>query len=442
MIFKGIWIKFLVDDNRNECYTMNKQLNILTIICWGAVAFSIFGLFKVYHLSKSKQTTQYDLAEWKSLEYGLLNEEIWNEQVSSFLVQEVSNFELTGPNKGVIKKGIESMLYHGVDHIDELIKFPKPDNQNILQQAFAALAKDITIDKRVLQEQVPFIAQDIVDYLDKPENQLALKDYLRQRIQSSVNLSNTKTLESNHGFKEKYNCPDRQACISIMEEAITSLQNGIWYWGLISIGLIAAVLLLHLFFGHSVGFVPLLGGSLVLLLGGVITPMIEIEASIETLSLKLMEQVITFQDQTLFFQSKSILEVVDLLIQNGDGLTLMVGFLILLFSILFPVSKLVSTSITLSKPQLLEQPFFRFLIYDSAKWSMADVFVVAIFMAFIGMQRIVASQLDSLNNNQEAINEISTSDGTALQIGFAYFLGFCLLNLIIGSLMKSKMKTS
>ncbi len=419
---------------------INRPNPFLIIFCWACIAGASVGVVRVYEFSKQKQAIQYDLAEWKSLKFGLLNEALWNEQVAHFLMQQVADFELTGPNRAIIQKGIESLLYHGVDHIDELIKFPRPGNQYILQQALAALAKDITIDKEVLARQVPSIAIDIVNYMNTPQNKMALKAYIQERIKESVRTSQTKELAINGQLRDRYQCSDRQACIQKLEEQVVSLDQNSQIWGYSAIGLVGLILLISFMFSKMLPLIPITVGSLVLLIGGIAIPMIEIEAIIERLQLNLMGQNIDFTDQVLFYQSKSILEVVELLVRNGDGLTIFVGFLIFLFSVLFPGAKLLLSTWTVKRPNLASNRIISFLIYDAAKWSMADVFVVAIFMAFIGMQRLMASQLEFMDESQAAVNQITTSDGTTLQIGFAFFLGFCLLNLFMGTLIKRKLR--
>ena len=40
-----------------------------------------------------------------------------------------------------------------------------------------------------------------------------------------------------------------------------------------------------------------------------------------------------------------------------------------------------------------ENPVIRFFVLKLGKWSMADVMVVAIFMAYVGFNGMIASQL-------------------------------------------------
>jgi hypothetical protein len=60
---------------------------------------------------------------------------------------------------------------------------------------------------------------------------------------------------------------------------------------------------------------------------------------------------------------------------------------------------------------------------------MADVMVVAIFMAYVGFSGILTEQLHQLENSA-ARAEILTTNGSSLQTGFFAFLAFVILSLL------------
>ena len=102
----------------------------------------------------------------------------------------------------------------------------------------------------------------------------------------------------------------------------------------------------------------------------------------------------------------------------------------------FPILKLVSSFLNCNyHSKFGRSKFIYFFTFKSGKWSMADVFVVAIFMAFIGFNGIVSSQLSQLNNVSENV-EILTTNGTNLQAGFYLFLLFCIGGLFFGDILQ------
>ena len=139
---------------------------------------------------------------------------------------------------------------------------------------------------------------------------------------------------------------------------------------------------------------------------------------------------------------KSITDVVRLLMEEGSLQMIFVGFLIFLFSIIFPSAKLISTLIhSYHLKKAGENKLVRFFVFKSGKWSMADVMVVAIFMAYIGFRGLVSSQLESLASTTRSL-EILTTNGTSLMPGFFLFLSFCLLSLFLSTFLESRSPTS
>ena len=59
---------------------------------------------------------------------------------------------------------------------------------------------------------------------------------------------------------------------------------------------------------------------------------------------------------------------------------------------------------------------------------MADVLVVAIFMAFIGFNGIIDSQLGDLEDFVDGVH-ILTTNNSSLEVGFYLFTSYCLLGL-------------
>jgi len=166
--------------------------------------------------------------------------------------------------------------------------------------------------------------------------------------------------------------------------------------------------------------------------------MIDLEAKIDLLSLKVMGEDVIFQNNIIFFQSKSITDVVRILIEEGSLPMIFVGVLVFTFSIIFPAAKLISSLLYAYRVgKLRENRFIRFFVIKSGKWSMADVLVVAIFMAYIGFDGIIGNQLDLLTETSKPA-EIFTTNGTQLLAGFYLFLLFCISSLILSEIFTRK----
>jgi hypothetical protein len=203
-------------------------------------------------------------------------------------------------------------------------------------------------------------------------------------------------------------------------------------------GLAALILL-----GRNYGATELIAmvlGAVVLLIAGLSLPMIDIEASISMFSFKLLGHEVAFKDQVLFYQSKSILQVVWILLQNGGVGLVLVAILVFAFSVLVPVAKLIASTITIIRNERPTHWLHRFLVFKSGKWSMADVMVVAIFMSFIGFNGVINSQLVQLTKQGGNV-ELFTTNNSVLQTGFYLFTAYCLVGLLLSAMIEKRLES-
>ena len=167
---------------------------------------------------------------------------------------------------------------------------------------------------------------------------------------------------------------------------------------------------------------------------------IEVEARISERSFVLLGAQVTFTDQVLYFQSKSVLDVVEVLTKTGKPDMVIVGILVMTFSVIFPLAKLLASFLYLFASRVRQNIFVRFFALKSGKWSMADVFVVAMFMAYIGFNGLITSQLSEFAEASKGNVDILTTNGTSLQIGFFMFLAFCIASLATSTLIESAIR--
>ncbi|HFU77311.1 MAG TPA: paraquat-inducible protein A, partial [Epsilonproteobacteria bacterium] len=190
----------------------------------------------------------------------------------------------------------------------------------------------------------------------------------------------------------------------------------------------------------AIGLFLLSGTTVTLLVSGIILPMLDIEAKIAKLYFTILDHPIVFENQILFFQSKSISDLVRLLLDSDEVKMIFVGILLVMFSIIFPTLKLIATTMYFySKSIIGDNPITRFFALKSTKWSMADVFVVSIFMAYLGLDGVVSSELKHLEAKSTPMNVITTN-ATHLEVGFFLFLGFVLTSFVLALMVERKRK--
>ncbi len=158
------------------------------------------------------------------------------------------------------------------------------------------------------------------------------------------------------------------------------------------------------------------------------------------MSFTFLGKPIAFNDQLLYFQSKTVLEVFHTLVTSGKPDMWLVGVLVLMFSVVFPTLKILSLSLCLRKPNLLRtNRVVKFLALDSSKWSMADVMALAIFMSFVAFNGLIPSTMNGLRETgaQLAI----PTDSSKILPGYYLFIGFCLASLFLSKRLERGIKT-
>jgi hypothetical protein len=296
-----------------------------------------------------------------------------------------------------------------------------------------------------LRPRVPEYADLLLAEVGKPENKEALKKYIRSALAEGAKntFGNVDTRWYSYILRE-HGCADATACQQALGDRIHEADAKIARDYLAVLALSAAAFAL-LMIGRPVlrrsGVVVLLLFCIVLLVGGVFTPMIEVEAKISRLSLTFLGQPISFTDQVLYFQSKSVLEVFHTLITMGRPDMWIVGVLVLMFSVVFPVLKIVTLTFCLHKPVLLRRNrAAKFLALDSSKWSMADVMALAIFMSFVAFNGFIANTMGHLK--ETGADLAIPTDSSKILPGYHLFIGFCLASLFLSKRLERGIRTA
>lgn len=385
--------------------------------------------------ARENQEVKTDLAEVNHIRYGLLNVDEWSYRVSAILSEKILDFKLTPENRDQLQDNLEAILHMLIDEVEVMIIERTSGQFSGVKRWIAGF----TIDVSQLRDSVPSFANQVLEELDKPETKEVLQEYLYEKLDEFN--ATTYSIDTNAGMEAlmlKYDCSTKTECRNLLESHVEKNEAAVNLRVILILILAGAGFLVNTVRNGPLNpyqSTLLILFSFCLLLGGVSTPMIDLEARIDQLMFQLMGKEVIFTNNIVFFQSKSITDVVRLLLEEGSLQMLFVGFLIFLFSIIFPLAKLISSLLhSLDFKKLTGNKLLRFFVFKSGKWSMADVMVVAIFMAYVGFDGIIGSQLDQLTESSKPV-EIFTTNGTGLLGGFYLFLCFCLSSLALSELI-------
>jgi hypothetical protein len=399
-------------------------------------------------ISQARQVKRHEmaLAELNDVKYGLLDADNWVEQVSGILERRIDELELTEENKPALKRNLERILDRLLVEIDAYQRRRNLGGGSLVDRIGGAMRQeiqDLFLDLDDLRGKVPLYAEKVLEELSKPEAKADIKAQLKTALSAMVGSTFAKTDRSAFdAVLADFGCSGAEACRSQLEARIAQGRGEAARLTIVLTALAAVIFLVAL--QRTRGLSPrqmltMTLATLILLAGGVMTPMIGIEAKVESLRLQVLGEPVVFEDQVLYFQSKSVVDVVRVLLETGKPDMLLVGFLIALFSVFFPAIKVVASYLYFHDFRGLRgDAAVRFFALKSGKWSMADVMVIAMLMAFIGFRGLVSNQLGSLSGTHETV-EVLTTNGTRLDVGFYLFLGFTIASLAVSTILDARL---
>jgi hypothetical protein len=396
--------------------------------------------YTIYNISQERAELKKDYSDLNNIQYGLLSVDRWRDDITEIVSTQIQQFELSGMQEDTLKKEINKILNALITQAEDMIN----EKQKNIGGKLKKFAFKTFVNVDDVRARIPEFSQTIIDEIKKPRSKERLKFLAQDKINEfAMQTRDSIAIQSHDSLLAKYNSSNADDLNKKLTARTEALQQRSYSYTFIMLG----VMLLFIFIWVIIRktkmlFTPLFTLSVILALSflftGLASPMIEIDARIQELNFMLIGKSIQFQDQVLFYQSKSIIDVVRILIKTGKADSVFVGMLLLIFSIIFPVAKLLSTKVYLLGSQKWKNSkIVKFFAFKSGKWSMADVMVVAIFMAYIGFKGILDSEIGKMNvdlNNQYATG-ISTSK-TSLQPGFILFIAFVLFGLILSEILK------
>ena len=385
----------------------------------------------------SRRQLRTDLAELTHVRYGLLSADRWRDIIAPILNAQIDQLDLKGQTKN-LRPTVERALYALLESIKKQVTAPGA-NPTSGGPAVPALANPIVANMvntvfASLQPHVPEYTNVVMAELAKSENQAGLKESIRGFMTEAVKKTfSAVDMTTYLSILKQYGCPSGEVCEQTLRKEIEEADERISRYYLMVLGS-AGIGFALLTAGRPVlsrsAVITLMLFCIVMLAGGVLSPMIEVEARITSLNATLLGAPIEFREQSLYYRSKNVLEVFQTLITMGRPEMSVVGVLVLLFSVIFPALKMLSLSACLFRPSMLRTSrIVKFFAFESSKWSMADVMVLAIFMSFVAFNGLIGSAMGDLRDAAGQL-AIPTNSSRTLP-GYYLFIGFCLASMFL-----------
>jgi hypothetical protein len=410
---------------------------VLSILLCGEAYFG----YRLHSLSSQQEQIKEDYSTFNNITFGLFSVDQWREKIAAVINHQVTDYSMSRQQQKALQARVEqqfhALIYKAVRQIN------KP------QKTFAGRVKKFAFNKLVnadqIHAQVPSFAKTIITKINSPSSQKRLKNIttskLNQLEAQTYDSTETATAALTSAMFRKYHVANTDEFNNTINSQLTSIRTVTYNYAWAMLGCVLVALCLWWFLRkqvhlHTTLFIVLLLFAFILLAVGITASVIEVDARIKTLNFMLLGEKVAFENQVLFFQSKSIFNIVEVLVNQPKPDAVLVGILIFVFVIVLPVLKLVATGIhVLSTKEIAENKVVKYFAYESGKWDMADVMVVGILMTYIGLNGILESQLSNLNIKNSFLTA-TTINYTSLQPGYFIFAGYVIYEIVLFAILK------
>ncbi|MFP5078829.1 paraquat-inducible protein A [Pedobacter sp. JCM 36344] len=397
--------------------------------------------YRVSELSHQQERIKEDYSVAHSITFGIFSVDQWRAKIAAIMDNKVSDFKMTAAQKQALQISVEKQLNGLVS--TTFAEFNKP--QKSLGGKLKKLAFNTFVDPEEIRAQVPTFARIIITTVNSPASRKRLKSIATSKLDQleKETYDNTQVASSTvtNSIYRKYKVNNAAAFEKTINSQLNNIHTLTFNYAYAMLGCVLLALCLWLLMRkqvrlHTPLFILSLLFALVLLLVGVTATIIEVDARIQSLNFILLGEKLAFTNQVLFFQSKSILGIIQSLLAQPKPDSVLVGVLIMLFVIILPLVRMIGKGIHIwGKDKYAENKVVRYMAFELGKWDMADVMVVGIAMTYIGLNGILESQLSNLNIKEELLITV-TQNNTTLLPGYFVFVGYVVFAGILSLILK------
>lgn len=401
------------------------KLILIAALLLGVGYFSV----DIYRFEREKRLVKSELIELSKIKYGLFSVDQWNKLVIKIISSKIEELNFDEANREKMRAEISSFL---LTEIEEFNRSYRQEKSKTIKGNIQIGITDVTGVFEQLKKEIPGFTDDIIDFMNKPENKAAIQSFIADKVHDYSDETFADTDYSVHNeIIISHNFKNRDEAINGLKKKVESFDEKTKLHKII-LSVLCGITGLFIVLSKRMLKLEYLIIMLIcffLLATGVFLPMIEIDARIANMKFTLLGESVEFQDQVLYYRNKSIVEVVRLMVTQSKIDLFLVGLMVFAFSVLFPAAKLISLILYLYFPKMKSNRIILFIIFKSGKWSMADVMVIAIFMAYIGFSGIISEQLIQIESFLPGVDTLTTNESN-LKIGFYTFTAFVLLSLL------------
>lgn len=396
---------------------------------------------RVHQAEARKATLRQDLSTLQEVRYGLFNVDQWKAVVSDIVSSKIDDFNIEEGNRAEMEAQVQTLLRTLVKELEQNYHEDRSDS---IIGLFESAASSVLGIFEQMKRNIPEMASHIVGFLEEKENKEKIRAYLMSTVDryaeetfGATDYDPVNEVMDRRGIPAANRSVRMATAVRALHARLSQIEKAQFPLNMAGLVLLLLTGVSLFFFAETAVDVRLIVASLsAWLVLGLRMPMLLIQARIDHLEFQLLGEPIAFSDQVLFYQSKSIWDVVQLLLFQGKGNgAIAAGLGVLLFSMAVPFAKLLATALWQENQAWSRSFWGKLILFRSAKWAMADVMVVAIFLSYLGFQGVLQDQMRRLETIGAGLDILTTADSTLLP-GFMAFLGFAVLGLLLSERLK------
>lgn len=419
-------------------HTLIKKI-LFSLLLAGLVFTTAYTCETVYRLSQERARLKEDISKVNDVQFGVMSVNLWEGEIRSIAEKQIREFTLTKEQDSIIRVAIDDVLKGVIKRTDKVIQ----DDDGSVLKYIRKQAINLFFDVKDFQKKVPVLTDAIMKKLTSKEGKERLEILVLSKIDElAASTYDSTKVELYNSYLSKYGVSNKEEFNKVTDAKVDAYYSAVLNNSFFPVGIAILFVLLWVAFRNNeelkyilLTFSIIFGA--IILLTGIASPMIEIDARFRAMNFFILGEEIKFSNQYIFYRSKSIYEIVHLMMSTGKIDSMIVGFMIFSFSVLLPFMKLTSMSIYLYSAKYRKYAFSKWMTFKSGKWSMADVMVVAIFMAYVAFQGILENQLEGLNQSSETLTAITTNH-TSLQPGFYVFVTYVVFSILLSMYLSKK----
>jgi len=379
---------------------------------FAAMALALLGIAiagALFAVDRMLAPLKEDLAQLRDVRYGLLDPDNWKAPLARAVAHEIARITRDPSVKEPLRAQVSDAIGRAIEDSSERLIEGLRQNSSPSLMRLSGIEAAITRSARALaqSEAVRASAARLTDQameaIGRPEQIKRIEALVRARLEDAFDLAiDPARRQADLDRLQRHGDGDRLRAQQRLLERIAPgerAQSAL----LIALGLTAAGLLWVIGRrtpptapGPDTPLAAAAALALVLLAVALALPMIEVEARLIELRVALSGETLTFRDQILFHQTKSVLSLAGALWASGQPGPIAMGALMIVFCALLPIAKFSAMVLQAIRPHRSASRTVTWLLERSSKWSMADVFVIAILMAFIGFDGLTSHQLSRI----------------------------------------------